>query len=167
MMIPTLETDRLKLIAPNSDCLALYETFYTDADASKMYGGPIGKEQVLARLKSDLGCWYLMGFGVWVIQLKSDDRLVGTCGFWQGIDWPRELTWWVTPGDRGKGIANEASRAVLQHAFNEFKWEKVQTYMNDENAAARALVQKLGAAVSGRMVFPDGLSRTLYDFSAS
>ena len=107
MMLPTLETKQLKLIPPSKECFEAYQRFYTDADASGMYGGPITSEQVWARLKADLGSWHLLGFGVWVIQLKSDDSLIGTCGFWQGGDWPIELTWWVLTEARGKGVATE------------------------------------------------------------
>jgi len=162
-MIPTIETERLRLIPPSSGCFEVYERFYTDAEASRMYGGPISKEQVWSRLKSDLGSWYLLNFGVWVIQLKSNNSFIGTCGFWRGKDWPRELTWWVMPEGRGKGIATEASIAALLHAYNEFKWDKVETYMNDENIAARTLVEKLGGVKAKRQKFPDGLSRYIYE----
>jgi len=161
-MIPTIETERLRLLPPSADCFDVYQRFYTDEAASKMYGGPISPEQVWARLKADLGSWYLIGFGVWVIQLKSDNSFVGTCGFWQGKGWPRELTWWVMPEGRGKGIATEASKAALQHAYREFKWESVETYMNDDNSAARALVEKLGGIKTSRKKFNDGLSRNIY-----
>lgn len=161
-MIPTIETERLRLIPPSIDCFDVYEQFYTDAEASKAYGGPIGIEQVWARLKADLGSWHLLGFGVWVIQQKSDNAYLGTCGFWQGNQWPKELTWWVTPEGRGQGIATEASKAALLHAYNTFKWGTVETYMNDDNIAARALVEKLGGKKIRREHFSDGLSRDIY-----
>lgn len=161
-MIPSIETERLVLIPPSLECYGAYEHFYTDADASKMYGGPISKEQTWARLKSDLGSWSLLGFGVWVIRLKSTSQDIGTCGFWQGKDWPKELTWWVLPECRGTGIATEASKAALLHAYDEFKWESVETYMSDENTAARSLVEKLGGQKIRREVFGDGLSRDIF-----
>ncbi|GAA5445353.1 hypothetical protein Misp06_03555 [Microbulbifer sp. NBRC 101763] len=161
-MIPIIETERLRLVPPSEECFEVYEEFYTDKEASKMYGGPIKKEQVWSRLKADLGSWHLLGFGVWAIQLKSDNSYIGTCGFWQGKDWPRELTWWVTPEGRGKGIATEASNAALLHAYNEFKWNIVETYMDDENIAARALVERLGGKKTRRVQFNDGLSRDIY-----
>lgn len=161
-MIPVLETEKLRLVPPSLETLEVYELFYTDSEASKAYGGPINKEQVLARLKADLGSWYLLGFGVWVIQLKSDNSFLGTCGFWQGKDWPIELTWWVLSKARGRGIATEASKAAIAHAYKEFKWDVVKTYMNDENLAARNLVEKLGGQKIDRQIFNDGLSRDIY-----
>ena len=161
-MIPTIETKRLRLVPPSSACFKAYKAFYTNADASKAYGGPISEEQAWARLKADLGSWYLLGFGVWVIQRKSDDRYIGTCGFWQGDEWPKELTWWVSPEGRGQGVATEASIAALSHAYNIFKWDVIETYMNDENTAARALVEKLGGQKVRRLAFNDGLNRDIY-----
>ncbi len=166
-MIPSIETQQLRLIPPSLDCFELYKSFYTDAIASEMYGGPIGLEQVWTRLKADIGSWYLLGYGVWVIQQKSDDSLIGTCGFWKGKDWSKELTWWVMPEGRGKGVATEASKAAIEHAYIKFKWRTVETYMNDDNIAARSLVEKLGGKKVDRKVFPDGLLRDIYQLPKS
>jgi [ribosomal protein S5]-alanine N-acetyltransferase len=75
-----------------------------------------------------------------VIQRRLEGDLAGTCGFWQGKGWPRELTWWLLPENRGAGLVYEASQAALLHAYGEFRWDSVETYMNDTNASARALV---------------------------
>jgi len=164
MQIPVIETERLRLLPPSVECFEVYRDFYTDAEASKMYGGPINEEQVWARLKADLGSWYLLGFGVWVIQEKSSDILIGTCGFWQGKSWPRELTWWVMPEARGRGVATEASKAALDYARKHYQWLSLETYMNDDNHAARALVEKLGGKKVRRESFSDGLQRDIYQF---
>lgn len=81
-MIPTNETERLFLFPLNKDSLRLYEEFYTDKNTSKMYINPLVKEKIGSRLKLDLGSWYLLGFGVWIIQRKSDVKLVSICGFY-------------------------------------------------------------------------------------
>jgi [ribosomal protein S5]-alanine N-acetyltransferase len=88
--------------------------------------------------------------------------VVGTCGFWQGKGWPRELTWWLLPSARGRGIALEASHAAVRHAYQVFGWPEVQTYMNENNAAARALAVRLGGEVLDRRRFPDGLERDVF-----
>ncbi|KUI97987.1 GNAT family N-acetyltransferase [Vibrio sp. MEBiC08052] len=163
-MIPKIQTTNLILLPPTANCFDLYEQFYTNEDASKMYGGPISKTQAWSRLQLDLGSWHLQGFGVWVIQLRSNDQLVGTCGFWQGFGWPMELTWWILPEYRGQGIASEASKAAIKYAYTHFKWDHVETYMHDDNAAARALTEKIGGQKDRRIDFPDGLTRDIYRF---
>ncbi|WP_226643641.1 GNAT family N-acetyltransferase [Microbulbifer variabilis] len=166
-MITNLETERLLLKAPGKDNLSLYNLFYTDEEASRDYGGPLSPIEVWNRLKADLGSWYLCGFGVWVIEEKYTGTQLGTCGFWQGIGWPRELTWWLLPEARGKGIAHEASLAAINHAYTNFQWDSVETYMNDNNVPARSLVERLGGIKINRIQFPDGLYRDIYQLPKS
>jgi RimJ/RimL family protein N-acetyltransferase len=163
-MIPTLETERLRLVPPGLAADALYQRFYTDADASAFYGGPLSPQAAWTRLAADIGCWHLQGFGMWVVERRSDGAQLGVCGFWQGRGWPRELTWWLLPEARGNGFAQEASRAAIAHAYRGFGWQTVETCMVDDNHAARALVLRLGAAKVERRRFPDGKERDLFRF---
>lgn len=160
--IPTLDTPRLRLRPPDAQAAAAYEAFYTDPQASHHYGGPLTPGQAWARLATDLGHWSLRGFGVWVIERKADRHVVGTCGYWQGLGWPRELTWWLLPSARGQGLALEASQAAITHALEAWHWPEVQTYMNDDNAAARTLALRLGGQRIGRQAFPDGRERDVF-----
>lgn len=160
--IPVLETARLRLVPPSVDCEAAYRRFYTDGAASAAYGGPLTAAGAWARLCADAGSWLLLGFGVWAVQRRDAGDIVGTCGFWQGRGWPRELTWWLLPEVRGQGLAKEASRAAIAHAYTGFGWDEVRTYMNDDNHAARALVLALGGVPCAREQFPDGLERDVF-----
>lgn len=166
MHAPALQTARLDLTPLGTDCEAAYQRFYTDAAASAAYGGPLTPAAAWSRLAADIGTWALQGFGVWAVHLRAADggvgEVLGVCGFWQGLGWPRELTWWLLPEARGQGLALEASRAVVAHAYEAWGWAEVQTYMNDNNEAAKALVARLQGRLVGRQVFPDGLERNLY-----
>lgn len=159
---PELVTDRLRLVAPSIDHLDHYIDFFTDADASATYGGPLTDGQALARLAHDLGVWHLRGFGVWIITSNETGDVLGGCGFWQGLGWPHELTWWLLPGARGAGLAREASETAIRYAYEELGWPTVQTYMADDNEPARALAERLGGRASGRHRFPDDAERTIY-----
>jgi [ribosomal protein S5]-alanine N-acetyltransferase len=160
--IPTLHTKRLVLLPPSAAADDLYHAFYTDAEASSWYGGPLTSAGAWARLAADLGAWHLQRFGVWVIQRRDHGDLIGACGFWQGKGWPRELTWWLLPAARGAGFAHEASLAAVAHAHDVFGWPLVETYMNDDNKAARALVHRLGGLRTDRRSFPDGIDRDVF-----
>ncbi len=165
MHIPTLRTARLTLVPPDAVFAAAYEQFFMDGDASDGYGGaPLSAEAARARLDADLRGWQTLGFGLWVI--LQGGHPVGACGFSQKPGWPRELTWWLLPAHRGQGIASEASRAAIDHAYAGFGWLSVETYMKDGNAAARALVLRLGGIKIGRPMFPDGLARDLFSLPA-
>ena len=166
MQIPSLYTERLLLLPPSKVCEELYDRFYTDAEASGAYGGPLTSGGAWSRLAADIGSWSLQGFGVWAVQRRELGDCVGVCGFWQGKGWPRELTWWMLPEARGLGLAQEASRAAVTHAYEVFGWASVETYMNDANAPARALALKLGGQNIGRRQFPDGLERDVFRLPA-
>jgi ribosomal-protein-alanine N-acetyltransferase len=162
VVIPELVTDRLRLVPPSLEHADRYIEFFTDAAASSNYGGPLTEGQSWARLAHDRGVWHLRGFGVWIVTSNETGEVVGGCGFWQGLGWPRELTWWLLPNARGSGLAREASNAAIRHAYGDFRWSTVQTYMNDDNEAARALALRLGGKDVGRHAFPDDLDRTIY-----
>lgn len=160
--VPVLQTARLRLRAPEADAEALYRRFYTDAAASRAYGGPLSVGGAHTRLLADRGAWEVQGFGVWVLERRAERDLIGTCGFWQGPGWPRELTWWLLPEERGAGYALEASRAAVAHAYEVFGWPAVETTMSDANAAARSLVQRLGGEPIGQCRTPAGELQALY-----
>jgi len=164
MLIPTLKSQRLELIAPDQNCDLAYQRFYTDAVASAAYGGPLSPAATWTRMVYDLGAWHMQGFGVWAIRRREDAQIIGVCGFWQGRGWPRELTWWLLPEMRGNGYAIEASQLAIEHAYNVFGWETVQTYTADENYAAQALIARLGGVKIGRQAFTDGEDRFIYQF---
>lgn len=163
MQIPELTTGRLTLRAPETADFELYRTFYADAEASHFYGGPLTAAQAWRKLAYDIGHWALRGFGMWTIEESETGQAVGGCGIVWPEGWPRhELTWWIVPAARRRGYALEASRAVIAWACDALGWSGVETHMNDTNAAARSLAERLGGKAIAREEFPDGLSRNIY-----
>ena len=162
-MIPELKSQRLILRAPREDDFPVYRTFYTDADASRFYGGPMTASNAWKQLAMELGHWYLKGYGMWSLELRSSGEMIGGCGFWWPSGWPRpELTWWLIESARGNGYATEASIAAIDFAYQTLNWESVETHLDDDNEAARKLVLRLGGSLLTREVFPDGIERYVY-----
>ncbi|MEM9634223.1 MAG: GNAT family N-acetyltransferase [Pseudomonadota bacterium] len=160
----SLTTERFTLQPPQPDDFTLYRSFYADGEASLFYGGPLREDQAWRVLAGHLGHWHLRGYGMWVIRRKDDGRPLGGCGFVWPEGWPRrELTWWLIPEARGQGVAVEVSKTAIRHAYEEYGWSLVETHMNDDNAAARGLVMKLGGRKIAREKFPDGLERFVYE----
>ena len=165
MLIPELQSRRILLRAPAAMDFPVYKRFYADPGASRFYGGPLTPDLAWRKLAYDLGHWALRGYGMWSIIEKASDTMIGSCGIVWAEGWPRhELTWWITPTRRRQGYALEASRAAIDWAHDSLGWPELETHMNDENAPARALVQKLGGIQTARIRFPDGLVRTVYSF---
>ena len=68
----------------------------------------------------------------------------------------------VAARGRGRGFATEASKAVIDFGYEVLGWDLVETHMNDDNLAARRLVERLGGTVIAREEFPDGVTRNVY-----
>ena len=162
-MIPTLDTERLLLRAPCAEDFSSYAAFYADEEASHFYGGPLRADMAWRRLALDLGHWQLRGYGIWALESRAEGAMVGGCGLLWPDGWPRsELTWWLLPAARGKGLATEASRAAIAYAYDVLGWDLVETHMDDRNEAARRLALRLGGKVIAREMFPDGRERDVF-----
>ena len=160
-MVPVLETARLLLRAPEARDHAAYAAFFADAEASHFYGGPLLAHQAYGMLCRDIGHWVRNGFGKFTVE--ADGQVLGGCGIVHPEGWPgHELTWWLMPAARGRGIAQEASRAVLGWAGETLGWSHVETHFRDENIAARRLTESLGGVKQRRETFPDGFERDIY-----
>lgn len=161
--IPELAGPRVLLRAPGERDAGAWTRFYADADASRFYGGPLPPTDAWKRLAQHLGHWALRGYGLWTVADRATGEALGGSGLlWPG-GWPRpELTWWLLPEARGRGLAEEASRLVVAHAVGVAGWPFVQTHMLDENEPARRLALRLGGVPIAREAFPDGRERTVY-----
>jgi ribosomal-protein-alanine N-acetyltransferase len=164
LQIPTLQTERLALRAPRESDTQAYQDFYSDGEASKFYGGPLAADAAWLKLARDVGHWHLRGYGPWVLERKNDKKVVGGCGLFLHNGWSKpELTWWIASHARRMGFATEASKAAIHFGYETLKWELVQTYMKDENVAAKSLVKSLGGLFLVRQTFPDGIARDVYE----
>lgn len=162
-MIPTLETKRLILRAPKPEDFTVYRDFFADERASEAYGGPLSADKAWRVLATDLGHWALRGYGRWAVTIKQTGEMIGGCGLWWPGGYPRsELTWWIILAARKKGYAKEASIAAINFGYETLNWPLVETHMNDENTAARQLVESLDGEFLVRDSFPDGLDRDVF-----
>ncbi|MBG6200037.1 MAG: GNAT family N-acetyltransferase [Roseibium album] len=160
----SLTTEQLVLRPPEDSDFEVYKSFFSNREASRYYGGPLRPDQAWRVLASHLGHWQLRGYGMWMIVPGESGEPVGGCGFVWPEGWPRrELTWWLMPEARGRGIAVEASRTAIRHAYDHYGWPRAETHMSDDNIAAKRLVQKLDGTEIAREIFPDGETRTVYE----
>ena len=158
-----LSTSRLVLSPVCISDEAHYTRYFHDGEASRWNGGPLSADACRDRLVEDIVHWRRLGHGMWMLRRCQDDLVVGACGLVWDDAWPRsELTWWLFPENRGCGYASEASRAAIEWGYDRLGWAVVETYMRDENAAARRLVLRLGGSKVARERFPDGVSRDVF-----
>ena len=87
------------------------------------------------------------------ITLKGEGRVVGTVGcFWVSREHRcMELGYALDEGQWGRGIATEASRAMVDYVFDHFDVERVQARCKSENTASARIMAKLGMRYEGTL----------------
>jgi diamine N-acetyltransferase len=98
-----------------------------------------------------------------VILLREKNKKIGTIGL-SNIDYRNQKAEYGIllgeKGDRGKGYAEEASRAIIKYAFNELNMHKISLKVFIDNSGAIKLYLKLGFKEDGVLrqeVFKNGM----------
>ncbi len=143
-----LETERLIMRRPAPRDFAQFEAFLM-SERSRGVGGPRTKAQAWRVMCAELGHWTMLGFGMWAVTRKSDDTALGLVGPWTPADWPEtEIGWMIwNAKDEGTGIAAEAARAAIDHAWRVLAWDTIVSYVSFDNPRSAALARKLGAVL--------------------
>lgn len=147
-MIANLQTARLILRRPAAHDWPQARNFFM-SDRAKGIGGPDTLGVAWRAFANKLGHWELLGFGMWAVTRKSDDTVLGLIGAWCPADWPENEIGWLIfdPRIEGTGIAHEAARAALDHAFHILAWETAVSYIAQDNVRSIALAERLGAVI--------------------
>ncbi len=161
-MVPVIETERLRLRGWQARDFPAYAAFRADVDQQVFLGAPMTRGQAWERFCSDLGVWVLRGYGLFAIAEKQHDHAIGYTGIWYPpeIDEP-ELSWSLFVGQTGRGFATEAAIAARGWAYSELGWPPLMSLIHPDNAASRAVAERLGATLE-RATSLDGVPRHLY-----
>jgi RimJ/RimL family protein N-acetyltransferase len=158
IVIPALETTRLRLVPPEANHLQPWNAIYSDPEVMRHVGEPqdIGKTwDMLARV---IGHWFLRGFGGWSVQEKETGAIIGRVGLMYPEGNPAvEIGWVFARETWGKGYASEAGRAALDYAFDVVKAPRVIARVYTGNAGSIAVAKKLGMVVDESASKPDDL----------
>nr|WP_255508280.1 GNAT family protein [Exiguobacterium sp. Helios] len=82
----------------------------------------------------------------WGITEHATPDIIGSCGFLNRSSRHQraELGFELSPGHWGKGLAQEAVRAVLAHGFNEWDLNRIEALVLPDNTASQRLLERLG-----------------------
>ncbi|NER16465.1 GNAT family N-acetyltransferase [Spongiivirga citrea] len=87
-----------------------------------------------------------------VIEDKRTNEIVG-CTRFGLIDTGNKVLhigWtWIAPAVQGTGLNTHVKHLMLNHAFNQLEFEKVEFRIDERNIRSRKAVQKLGAQLEG------------------
>ncbi len=96
------------------------------------------------------------GYGFWVMMDRADKQFGGLCGLLdQDIDGTRELEvgYHLLPECRGRGLATEAARAVMDYAFVTLGKSRLISIILPDNHASIAVAEKNGMQYEKDSVF--------------
>jgi ribosomal-protein-alanine N-acetyltransferase len=119
-------------------------------------------DRVAEMLDQALRHWERWGFGLWTVE--ADGIVVGRVGLAHTTvaDRPEvELAWFIDPGAWNRGYATEMARESVRVAFEVLELDDVVAYTVPDNAASRAVMEKLGMSYE-RDIVNAGLPHVLY-----
>src|SRR5262249_37778528 len=104
------------------------------------------------------------GTGLWLVR-ERDPRLIGFAGFWYFREPPElELLFGVAENCRGRGVATETARAMLEHGFSKLKMSSISASTDRENAASIRVMERIGMRFARRETV-DGRDTVFYTCS--
>ena len=145
--IPVIETDRLRLRAPNMADWSLYAAFMA-SDRAAHVGGPFTKAAAWGMFCHDVAQWQLMGHGSLMIDKRVDGTCIGQVGINHGPLYPeKELGWLLYDGHEGRGYAAEAATALRDWAFDTLKLPTLVSYVGAGNRQSAAVAERIGGVL--------------------
>jgi RimJ/RimL family protein N-acetyltransferase len=155
--IPVLETERLRLRAWREGDLDAFAAFCSDEATAQFVGGTCNREDAWRRIAGQLG------YGMWALEEKAENRWVGYCGLLNPEGWPeREIAWGLLREFHGRGYATEAARRARQYAYDDLGWPTTVSYIRSTNLPSQRVAARLGATLERDIMLrgqPAGLYR--------
>lgn len=147
MKIPVIESKRLMLREFREQDL----NHYAEMCSNKLFRQYLGDGKTLSRedtwkvMSSILGHWHLRGYGIWALERKSDNALIGHAGLLNPEGWPGvEVCWALSPEYWGNGYATEAAKETISWAFAQLELESLISLIYPANNASIKVSERIG-----------------------
>ena len=141
-----LVTARLDL-APGTlaDVPALW-ALWTDPDVRRWLWDDqvIPLERARALVADGVATARASGLGLWTVRRRGAGEIVGFCALLPNTAGEAELLYGLAPVCWGQGLATEAARAVLRHAFDDLGLACVVAATDPPNRASIRVLERLG-----------------------
>ncbi len=160
-----MRTERLLLREFRPEDLDGYAAMCADPEVMRYLsadGAVLSREDAWRQMALFAGHWALRGYGMWVAEEVETRRFVGRVGLHYPEGWPgREVGWALAREFWGRGLAHEAARAAIRHAFEELGWPEVVSLIHPANRRSIDLAVRLGERFQ-RSVEIRGVPHDLY-----
>ncbi|SDQ60149.1 Protein N-acetyltransferase, RimJ/RimL family [Pseudomonas sp. UC 17F4] len=146
--MPLFETPRLLVRELSRQDLPALTAILSDPEVMKFSVRGVCDEQMTgAFIDWCVQCYASYGMGQWALVDKANGELVGFCGVSpeqvEGVE-QASLGYRLATRYWGQGLASEAVRGVLEHAFSEQRLAAVIAIIEAANIASLRVAQKAG-----------------------
>lgn len=135
------------------DAEALYDYLRDPAVTERTSYPVVTMSMVEAMIERAVTRWEAGDPSRWGLALRSDDRLIGNCGF---NDWSPPHRWAEVAFDLarpqwGKGLMSQAVTAVLDWIYRQDLVDRVHAFVRADNARSERLLERHGFVREGRL----------------
>ena len=154
----TIETERLTLHPATFDDVDGLHALWVDPDVRRYLWDDtvIPRELAASVIDASMATFAESGFGQFVLREHSSPRdapIIGFAGLRTfGAASEKELMYGLWPARWGTGLATEAARAVLRHAFESTAERVLWAGADPPNSASFRVMERLGMAYARRVV---------------
>jgi RimJ/RimL family protein N-acetyltransferase len=161
-----LRSGRLGFRPWSADDFELAWGLWGDPEVTRLMGGPFSEEYVRERLAREIETLRSVGVQYWPCFLLATGEHVGCCGL-RPYKNAFAFGFHLRPEHWGHGLAGEAARSVLAHAFSTLAASTLFAGHHPRNDPSRRLLGKLGFKFSFEEVYPPtGLPQPWYSLTA-
>jgi ribosomal-protein-alanine N-acetyltransferase len=154
-MIEQRRTDRLILERLREADLGDLERMHSDPRVMETLGGIRSHPETLQFLEQNLDHWNTHGFGLWIFRDRASRQFTGRGGLRHvqvgGSD-EVELAYSLLPEYWRRGLATEASKAILDVAFGPLGLAEVVGFTLPTNLKSRRVMEKLGFTLERELI---------------
>jgi RimJ/RimL family protein N-acetyltransferase len=119
-------------------------------------GGPESEEKLHDRQEKYVVGGAAGSGGMFTVVLLNERQAIGSIGYWER-EWRGanvyETGWAILPDFQGRGIAAEATRAVIELAAAEHRHRHLHAYPSVDNPPSNAICRKVGFVLLGASDF--------------
>ena len=119
-------------------------------------GGPESEEKLLERQDRYVAGGTAGAGGMFTIVVLPHEKAAGSIGYWERV-WHNETVyetgWSVLPSFQGRGLAAEATFAVVELAKAERRHRHLHAYPSVDNPASNAICRTVGLELLGECDF--------------
>jgi ribosomal-protein-alanine N-acetyltransferase len=151
-----IETERLILRRFRyTDDDAMLKYWISDPKIQSLYSEPVycTKQEVKELLDNYTSSYEKNDFYRWAITLKETDECIGQIAYFLVDDHNHfaEIEYCIGSLFQRKGLATEATKAVIQYGFDQINLHKVQICHKSINLPSRKVIEKCGFTYEGTL----------------